>query len=500
MVDIKWNSLVGDKTVEVGGFVGDLMTISAAHIDKAVQASRLTQDQAGEVYAAMIPSAFQNGMQFLLQEKLVEAQIAKADLDVEIAAINKILVERQVLQIETNIEISKEMHEAKVNEVTLATARANTQLEDSLLSSDLQRKATEAQTIEIKKASTRADTQLSDSLISADTQRKQIVAQTEEVVKASTRADEQLADSLLTTDKQRVLLDTQEEVETYKLNTMLPKEVEVKERQIIEAETMGTKNRESIDKKDAVSEAQLTLVNAQATEVRKKSARDTAMNTAQIKELERTTSRKDAESAQVVTERTEKWDKQKNIVDDQVFMSSVDKTNKARNVELDIHQKELVAKQLVADTEFNVEKKEIMTHTRKDNIRTKAAEQFAEFLKYMSASDAVPAATDFYNIRVLINDMVKGSEDPDRAPTPLVVRTGFKMGKGPFTLKGTADNDAIYTDDNGKNCNANYEILGATGGGTDDKDRIPIETTVPSEFNGGVVGTIYGATDYTKTK
>ena len=450
---------------------------------------------------------------------LKKQQVLKVKSDITIA---KALAERQIeaitqdikskkFELEFILPAKKDQIEAQTDEIVLSSSRANTQLEDSIATSNKQREAIsvdiglkqyEKDVLQVDKheqivqAISHEETRLEDSLLSTLSQRHQVEAQTAEVLKASARADEQLSDSLLTTEKQRVLLDTQEEVETYKLVTMLPKEVDVKERQITETETMGTKNRESIDKKDAVSEAQLTLVNAQATEVRLKSVRDAAMNTAQVKELERTTARKDAESEQVVTERTEKWDKQRNIVDDQVFMSDVDKTNKAKNVALDIHQKELVAEQLIADTEFNIEKKEIMVHTRKDNIRTKAAEQFAEFLKYMSAADAVPAATDFYNLRVLISDMVKGGENPDRPATRLVVRTGYKMGKAPFRATDSDPAvDDVYQDDNDEYCNENYEILGADKKNT---SRTPIMTPVPAEYNDDTTGSIFGGHDYVK--
>ena len=54
-----------------------------------------------------------------------------------------------------------------------------------------------------------------------------------------------------------------------------------------------------------------------------------------------------------------------------------------------------------------------MEQTRKDNIRSKAAEQFAEFIKYLSAANVVPGANDFVNMRGLINAMNDGILDPD---------------------------------------------------------------------------------------
>ena len=72
---IDWNKIVGDKTVSKGGFIGDIMTLSAAHIQDAVDNGRLTNSEAGEVYAAMLPTAIQQGIEFGMTELLVEAQI-----------------------------------------------------------------------------------------------------------------------------------------------------------------------------------------------------------------------------------------------------------------------------------------------------------------------------------------------------------------------------------------------------------------------------------------
>ena len=56
-----------------------------------------------------------------------------------------------------------------------------------------------------------------------------------------------------------------------------------------------------------------------------------------------------------------------------------------------------------------------MEQTRKDNIRSKAAEQFAEFIKYLSAANVVPGANDFKNMRALINAMNDGIANADVA-------------------------------------------------------------------------------------
>lgn len=84
-IDIEWGVIVGEKTLEDGGYVGDLMTVAREHINSAKSKGELTAQEAGEVYAAMIPAAFNAGLKFGMEKSLVEAQIldlaTKKDLD-----------------------------------------------------------------------------------------------------------------------------------------------------------------------------------------------------------------------------------------------------------------------------------------------------------------------------------------------------------------------------------------------------------------------------------
>ena len=66
-----------------------------------------------------------------------------------------------------------------------------------------------------------------------------------------------------------------------------------------------------------------------------------------------------------------------------------------------------------------------MEQTRKDNIRSKAAEQFAEFIKYLSAANVVPGANDFANMRALINAMNDGILNPDASATITTVGDNY---------------------------------------------------------------------------
>lgn len=157
-------------------------------------------------------------------------------------------------------------------------------------------------------------------------------------------------------------------------------------------------------------------------------SKGTELKESQNLEIKANTDRKNAEFDQAILEKTEKWDKQKLIVDDQVSMSAIDAANKAENVIADLEQKYLVLEQLEADIAFNKLKTIITENTRNDNIRIKGLEQFAEFMKYMSAANAVPSATDFKNLRALITSILEGIANPTAVHTMFTPNTYRYVG------------------------------------------------------------------------
>ena len=118
-----------------------------------------------------------------------------------------------------------------------------------------------------------------------------------------------------------------------------------------------------------------------------------------------------------LAENTEKWALQRKVLENQLAMSNIDVAYKEPNVLRDLEIRDKQIESATADIAFNESKKLIMEQTRKDNIRSKAAEQFAEFIKYLSAANVVPGAKDFINMRALINAMNDGILNPDISAT-----------------------------------------------------------------------------------
>ena len=114
-----------------------------------------------------------------------------------------------------------------------------------------------------------------------------------------------------------------------------------------------------------------------------------------------------------LAENTEKWALQRKVLENQLAMSNIDVAYKEPNVLRDLEIRDKQIESATADIAFNESKKIIMEQTRKDNIRSKAAEQFGEFIKYLSAANVVPGSNDFVNMRALINAMNNGTINPD---------------------------------------------------------------------------------------
>ena len=126
-----------------------------------------------------------------------------------------------------------------------------------------------------------------------------------------------------------------------------------------------------------------------------------------------------------LAENTEKWALQRKVLENQLAMSNIDVAYKEPNVLRDLEIRDKQIESATADIAFNESKKLIMEQTRKDNIRSKAAEQFGEFIKYLSAANVVPGSNDFVNMRALINAMNNGIINPDVYATITTSGTDF---------------------------------------------------------------------------
>ncbi len=161
--DIEWEDLVGDKTLEDSGYIGDLLTIAFAHVGREVDANRLTQESAGQIYTAMIPAAFQNALKFLLDEQLVEAQIE--------SEINKLDADKNKAEAELEKHWGYDVTRDAEGNLILGISTDNGKIDEEV---DL----LQNQNLEVQAGTVRNDSKQADNELTSESNRLMIEEQT----------------------------------------------------------------------------------------------------------------------------------------------------------------------------------------------------------------------------------------------------------------------------------------------------------------------------------
>lgn len=69
---IKWSNIVGDKTVASGGYAGDLLKVTLAHIQEARDNNQITESDLGGIYTAAITGALNTATTFELEVEKIK--------------------------------------------------------------------------------------------------------------------------------------------------------------------------------------------------------------------------------------------------------------------------------------------------------------------------------------------------------------------------------------------------------------------------------------------
>ena len=224
--------------------------------------------------------------------------------------------------------------------------------------------------------------------------------------------------------RQATLIEEQIKSEQYnnKTNGILDKQlaimdedISIKQKQVIKID----KDTESVEVQTQVAEQDVILKGKQSILLDK----DTIIKTRQANKISKDIEALDTQISitdQDLRMKEQQYDQSKDkhvynlaMLANQKGMTDIDLQYKPKNALVDLQIKSNQADQVVADTEFTESKKTIMEDTRKDNVRMKSAEQFAEFMKYVSAANVVPAEEDFDNMRKLIINIAKGVINPN---------------------------------------------------------------------------------------
>ncbi len=119
-----WSNIIGDKTIDDGGFFGDLLQISRLHIEEAKNRGELREQDAGVAYSSAIMESMKEAIRFELDKTknqlelcFLQAQIDKLRADIEndkcLAEAECKLKAAQTLEVEESTKLVTEKIESE---------------------------------------------------------------------------------------------------------------------------------------------------------------------------------------------------------------------------------------------------------------------------------------------------------------------------------------------------------------------------------------------------
>jgi len=133
---LDWSRVVGDKTIEDGGFFGDLLTLSRAHINEALSNGELTESSAGEVFAQALVRSMEQAVMFELGYRKTEAEICAVENETQ---NKKDLTDTQIAQIKCECDIAQNELSIKEKDVELKERSVNSEIEKNQCVCDIER-------------------------------------------------------------------------------------------------------------------------------------------------------------------------------------------------------------------------------------------------------------------------------------------------------------------------------------------------------------------------
>lgn len=233
----------------VGTGVFDVMMNAVnKNIESQYAKGRITGSDYATVYLGAMQAVLAQSVEYVMKEKVSEAQVDNMVADTGFK--ERQIIEQELTGAKQRLAIDKDID---VKERT--TVLQESEFADKLLTTAKQRLAIDSD-ISLKE----------DELEINIKKKEQLEAQTLEIISTTARANTQLNDQLLTSEKQRTLLDTDEELKQYQVDYIQPaelarlqKQTDVAERGMIEQEATGIKQRLVLDKDILLKEEQEKL-------------------------------------------------------------------------------------------------------------------------------------------------------------------------------------------------------------------------------------------------
>jgi len=139
---IQWSDIIGSKSLQDGGYVGDLLELTLTHLERVRDSGQITDQILGTVYASAIGNALQEGIAFASSKAQKEAEASGASvqkdiLDVELTTKTN---QRDITAVDKAIT---EDPDYKLNKLAVIQSEADIAATNNLIAVQQKLKATE---------------------------------------------------------------------------------------------------------------------------------------------------------------------------------------------------------------------------------------------------------------------------------------------------------------------------------------------------------------------
>ena len=129
MVDITFDDVTNASTTTDGtGYFDKIVQTTLLHIQKEASSGRIKGTEYATVYLGGLQSAMQHAIQFVLQEKLTEAQIAGIEQDNLLKAKQVAIAEKELLLKEKELLLKEKEIEALIRNIRLSSIKTGMEL------------------------------------------------------------------------------------------------------------------------------------------------------------------------------------------------------------------------------------------------------------------------------------------------------------------------------------------------------------------------------------
>ncbi len=268
---VDWDNVVGplvDPTDPTQGrnyalgHVSDLLNIAREQLSKAKGAGQLTNAEMGEAYAAIIPAAFRESINYELAEALAEMNVQSTGADIELKR-EQLAADRNKSEAELEKHWGYDVTRDPITgELILGANEADGKIDQEIIAIQKDIEATEAK-IELSAA----ELDLKEAQTSISTAQAQAELYKQWGYDATVVDGKLVLGVKLDTGKidlENELLDTQEEGEQYKVDAILPLEKEKLEEGIDLLQSQDLEVLASTTRADLESTANISLVDEKA--------------------------------------------------------------------------------------------------------------------------------------------------------------------------------------------------------------------------------------------